>query len=269
MMLGPSTAAPSVATGSRSISSSTDWRVGRTAATVALNGRALKGWSAAGLMAMAVTFDREPASPASCTSRANRCRGARRKEHHGVECACLDRGACRIRQRGRPRAPRRAPRGAPRNRPGRGSPRNPGRCRRRTRGEGARPSDRGVGARDRPAHRRRPTADVTETKPSPSAVEAVVSPTARIGLPRCSLASARARAPLALLSRTAWHSNRSVGEVGGRMQDLETEQRRNDGDMAALGQRRRQRGRLAFRPGDQHAHHASVAGASARRRTLS
>ena len=67
MMLGPST----TAFGSRSISSSTDWRVGRRDATVALNGSALKGSSAAGLIARAVTSDSEPASPASCTSRAN------------------------------------------------------------------------------------------------------------------------------------------------------------------------------------------------------
>ena len=45
--------------------------VGRAAATVALNGRALKGWSAAGLMARAVTFDRDAESPAPCTSRTN------------------------------------------------------------------------------------------------------------------------------------------------------------------------------------------------------
>ena len=72
-------------------------------------------------------------------------------------------------------------------------------------------------------------------KPSPSAVAAVVSPTAKIGLLRCSLASASARAPLALVSSTAWQAASAGGEIGGRMQDLQAEQRRDHRLVAALG----------------------------------
>ena len=43
-------------------------------------------------------------------------------------------------------------------------------------------------------------------------------------------------------------------EVGRRMEDFESEQRRDDRHVAALAERRGQRRRLAFRPGDQHAH---------------
>ncbi len=43
-------------------------------------------------------------------------------------------------------------------------------------------------------------------------------------------------------------------EVGGRMKDFETEQRRDDRHVAALAERRGQRHSLAFRAGDQHAH---------------
>ena len=56
------------ASASRSISSSTAWRVGRSAATVALKGNADRGPKAAGLMARAVTSRRAPAKPASPTS---------------------------------------------------------------------------------------------------------------------------------------------------------------------------------------------------------
>ena len=60
-----------------------------------------------------------------------------------------------------------------------------------------------------------PDAEVTALKPSPSAVAAVVSPTAKIGLPRCSLASASARAPLALVISTAWQSASAAAKSAG------------------------------------------------------
>ena len=48
-------------------------------------------------------------------------------------------------------------------------------------------------------------------------------------------------------------------EVGGRTQDFQPEQRRDDRKVATLDQRRSQRGRLAFGSGDEHAHALFVA----------
>ena len=201
------------ASASRSISSSTAWRVGRAAETVALNGNLPSGARAEGLMPMAVTMRRDRPGPLCPPAWRTRCR-AGREEGRGIERAGLQGRPCRSGSTLSARA-RRARSGARRSHGGRAPRRDRapvdaadmhqrsafGSSRWRTSSTRAAPS---------------PAAEVTALKPNPSAVAAVVSPTARIGRPRCSLASASARAPLALVSRTAWQAARDAEKsVGG------------------------------------------------------
>ena len=236
--------------GRRSISSSTAWRVGRSAATVLAKGRPASGWAAAGLMAIAVML-RQVSASFACGHQPDEQlppRAARRRWRHRARALPARRAPSPAGPR--LRAPRRVRRGWISKPSGASSPATSapltwssgpfaGSSRWRTR------SDRDAAS---------PDAEVTVPKPRPSAVAAVVSPTAKIGLLRCSLASASARAPLALVIRIGLAVRQRRGEVVGRMQHLQPEQRRDNRRMAARAERLGQRRRLAFRPGDQHAH---------------
>ena len=201
-------------------------------------------------MAIAVTLRQVSTSLACVTEPNEHLRRARRQEGRDVERAGFQRGACRVRQRvGFARLVEHDAPGLEAF--GREVARDLGAAdmeQRAVRGIEALAHELGQG---RSAS---PDAEVTVPKPNPSAVAAVVSPTAKIGLLRCSLASASARAPLALVISTAWQSASDAGEVVGRMQNLQPEQRRHDRLMAARTERLGQCRRLAFRPGDQHAH---------------
>ena len=212
---------------SRSISSSTACRVGRAAATVALNGRSPSGPRAAGLMAMAVRSRTVSASPASVTSLAN-CDAARgEKKVTASSARACSAARAEFGQRRSPRGRRRGRSAAPRSRRPAATRRDRAPRRRPRHAAAGPPWDRDAGAPARPGPSPSPAAEVTALKPSPSAVVAVVSPTARIGRPRCSLASASARAPLALVSRMAWQaaSDAAKSPGGWRMS------RRNSGAM--------------------------------------
>ena len=72
-------------------------------------------------------------------------------------------------------------------------------------------------------------------KPSPSAVAAVVSPTARIGLLRCSARFGQRARAVGAAQQHGLAGGEDGGEVGRRTQDFQPEQRRDDRRMAALG----------------------------------
>ena len=216
---------------------------------------------AAGLMATAVTPRSVSASPASLDQPGEHRRRARREERRDIEGAGFQRGACRIRAARFPRARRRArsdwtskPSGASASArssatrvPRRGEAgRSLGSSRWRTRSARAAPS---------------PDADVDGAE-----AQALGRRGRRVADREDRLAALLARfgqRPRAVGAgqQHGLTGRKRRGEVGRRMQNLEPEQRRDDRRMAALGQRRGQRRRLAFRPGDQHAHALSVAGA--------
>ena len=220
--------------GSRSISSSTAWRVGRSAATAA-KGNAASGSAAAGLMATAVMLRQVSARPASDEpDDTHPTRAARRTSRHRARGPPARRVP--IRAARRLRAPRRARRA--------GSRTLRARACRRDRGDigagdmekravrGVEPLAHEVG-QGRPVARRR--GDGAEAQPLGGRGGRVADGEDRLAALLARFGQ-RARA-VGAGDQHGLAVGQRRGEVGGRMQHLQPEQRRDDRRMAALAQR--------------------------------